>query len=397
MQGFGQDMNTRDKFLASMAFEPDAPVLKMEYGYWAGTIRRWYTEGFAVKEPIPDTLAQGDPVRAEVMGYKEGGYVDTDVHHLFDMDGWLKRVPINNFIYPPFETKIIEDHGNWRLYQDSWGILRRESSDLSTPTALLRGPVSSIQEWMELKEKHLQPDVQGRFPENWGELCEEYRERDYPLILGGGHGFYGSPRYLIGDQAILTTFYDDPELIHAINEHLCTLWIEIYDKVLSDTSVDLALIWEDMCYKNGPLISPKMFEEFQLPYYKRLCGFFKDHGIDVILVDTDGDARKLIPHLIEGGVTGMFPLEVAAGMDVVELRKDFPKFQLIGGIDKMKLAMDHEAIDAELERIAPCLSKGGFIPTVDHLVPPDVSWSNFSYYRQKLNDMIDTVNQSDKT
>jgi uroporphyrinogen-III decarboxylase len=385
-------MSQREIFLASMAFEPDAPVLKMEYGYWAGAIRRWYKEGLNVENPIPESLAHGDSVRAEVMGFKPGGFVDRDVHKLFEMDNWLRRVPVNNFIHPLLETEILEDQDEWRLYRDGWGILRKESSDLSTPTALLSGPVTSIRDWMEIKEKHLQSDISGRLPVNWEALCTEYKARDYPLILGGGHGFYGTPRYLIGDEAILTTFYDDPKLIHAINDHLCDMWIEIYDKILLDTTVDLALIWEDMCFKNGPLISPAMFKEFLLPYYKRLSGFFRDHGIEIILVDTDGDARKLITLFIEGGVTGMFPVEVAAGMDVSQLREAFPKFQFIGGVDKMKLAQNHEAIDAELDRIASTLTKGGFIPTVDHLVPPDVSWSNFSYYRRKLNDMIDDVN-----
>ena len=56
-----------------------------------------------------------------------------------------------------------------------------------------------------------------------------------------------------------------------------------------------------MCYKNGPLISPGMFEEFILPYYRKLTGFFYDHGIEIILVDTDGDCRSLIPLFIQGG------------------------------------------------------------------------------------------------
>ena len=34
------------------------------------------------------------------------------------------------------------------------------------------------------------------------------------------------------------------------------------------------------------------------------------------------------------------------------------------------------------------LPTGGYIPTVDHLVPPDVSWANFSYYRQQLSEYI---------
>ena len=388
------NLNAREKFLASMAFHRDAPILKMEYGYWAGTIRRWYAEGLHAETPIPESMGRGDSVRGEIMGFKPGGFVDRDIHDLFGMDDWLRRIPLNNFIYPHFEEETLEDHGGWRIYRDEWAVVRRESKGRDTPTALIRGPVESMQDWESIKEERLQPSMDGRLPQDWDRLCSEYADRDYALILGGGHGFYGTPRYLIGDERLLVTFYDNPNLIHAINDHLCGLWIALYDAVLNDTSADIALIWEDMCYKNGPLISPTMFEVFLLPYYKRLCGFFKDHGIEVILVDTDGDARKLIPSFIEAGVTGLFPLEVSAGMDLVELGKAFPRFQLIGGVDKKALSKDQSAVDVELARIEAALAKGGVIPSVDHLVPPDVSWANFRYYRNRLNELIDRVNMS---
>jgi len=155
----------------------------------------------------------------------------------------------------------------------------------------------------------------------------------------------------------------------------------------------MALIWEDMCYKNGPLISPKMFDRFMLPYYKRLTGLFQDHGIKIIFVDTDGDFWKLIPGFIEGGVTGIFPLEVNANMDVLEIRKAYPKLQLMGGVDKMVLFEDKSAIDAEIDKkILPVLQTGGFVPTIDHLVPTDTPWWAFEYYRHKLNQIIDDLN-----
>ncbi len=117
---------------------------------------------------------------------------------------------------------------------------------------------------------------------------------------------------------------------------------------------------------------------------------FRDHHVNIIFVDTDGDFWKMIPKFIEGGVTGVFPCEVNANMDVAAIREAYPKFQLIGGVDKMKLFMGKEAIDAELDRkIAPTIRKGGYIPTIDHLVPENTPWSFFSYYRERLNKIID--------
>ena len=89
----------------------------------------------------------------------------------------------------------------------------------------------------------------------------------------------------------------------------------------------------------------------------------------------------------------MFPMEVNAGMDVVKVRESFPNLQMIGGIDKMALHGDLNVMDKELEyKVQSIMGLGGFIPTIDHLVPMGVSWSAFSHYRNHLNRQIDAFN-----
>lgn len=69
-------------------------------------------------------------------------------------------------------------------------------------------------------------------------------------------------------------------------------------------------------------------------------------------------------------------------MDPVKIRKKYGKdLALMGGIDKRELAKDKKAIEKEVrEKIVPMLEEGGYIPTVDHTVPPDVPLGNFLYY-----------------
>lgn len=389
-------MNAREAFLTAMSFEPGAPVLKWEYGYWAGAVRRWSNEGLTIHEPIPSNLGDGDAVRAEAMGEKPGGYCDQRIHELFGMDEGFRRIPVNNFMCPAFPVKQLEDHGDWVLQINKWGIVERASKDNSSPASFLKSPVQSRSDWEILKER-FQPDLDKRLPANWLELVKSYKDRSYPLVLGGEQGFYGSPRYLIGDERLLTVLYDDPELVLAINEDLCNLWISIYDPILQQVDVDMALIWEDMCFKTGPFISPAMFRKFMLPFYKKLTNFFRDHGVKTIFVDTDGNCWKLIPLFIEGGVTGLYPFEVNAGMDVVKVRESFPRLQMIGGIDKMTLFGGEEEIDKELAyKVRSIVGQGGFIPTIDHLVPMDVSWPAFKHYRTNLNNLIDEFNTGNK-
>jgi len=388
-------MNTRERFLAIMNFEEPDRHLVWEFGYWGGTVRRWYQEGLPRVHGLSDEAYEGTGVFAESAGVPLNRFTALDVHDYFQMDPYVVRVPLNIGAYPPFESKIIEDHGDWYIWQEWDGCLRKELKNRSSLPTIVGGPVKDRESWERHKAERLQPKLKGRLPDNWPQLVAEYQKRDYPLGLGQAHGFFGTPRYLMGVEELLTKYYDDPEMMKDINNYLADFWIALFDGVLKDVQVDTVFIWEDMCYKGGPLISPEMFREFILPGYKKLTGFFRDHGVNLVQVDCDGDVWKLVPLWIEGGITVLYPFEVAAGMDVVEVRKAYPNLGMVGGIDKRALVQGKEAIDRELEyRVPFMLERGGFIPTIDHMVSRDVSLENFKYYRERLNRILKEHSQS---
>jgi uroporphyrinogen decarboxylase len=91
------------------------------------------------------------------------------------------------------------------------------------------------------------------------------------------------------------------------------------------------------------------------------------------------------------GITGTYPLEVNAGMDVVKIRQRFPRFQLMGGIDKIQLMKGKADIDRELDRLPEIIEQGGYIPHGDHCIPEGVSWDNFKYYRERLLRIIENT------
>ena len=137
------------------------------------------------------------------------------------------------------------------------------------------------------------------------------------------------------------------------------------------------------------MISLAMVREYMLPYIKRIGDFLKAHGVRHILLDTDGDCNSVIPLFIEAGVTGMYPFEVHCGMDIVKVRQQYPRLQIMGGISKSEIAKGRTRIDEILKPVEAVLKTGGYVPFADHFVPPDVSFENFSYYRSRLNEMID--------
>jgi uroporphyrinogen-III decarboxylase len=177
-------------------------------------------------------------------------------------------------------------------------------------------------------------------------------------------------------------FYDDPRLVHECLEFLTELIMGWTEKPLREAQFDLYYIHEDMSGSQGPLVSPEMFRQFLLPPYVRFVAFLKRCGVKNVIVDTDGNFAPLIPAFLEAGVDGFGPIERAAGMDPRKLRAEYGKaFSMIGGIDKRVLKLGKRAVEAEvMSIIPPLIEQGGFIPTIDHSIPPDVSLLEFEEY-----------------
>lgn len=378
-------MNTRERFHATMNFESLDRPLFWEFGYWAPALKRWYEEGLPGTAEFLNDLSDDDTVFAEVLAKDwMHPYHDSDVNRMLGFDESMMRLPLNNLFCPKFEVEVLEDHQDWYRILDPEGQIV-EISKLNGSRRHLETVVKTREDYERLKEERLQPGLKERLPENWSQIKEELKTRTFPLMIGGRQGFFNQPRRLLGFERLMVAYTQEPSLVKDIINDTADLLIAIYDPILSEIDGDLALISEDMCYRSGCFISPELFQEFMMPAYKKLTGFYRDHGISTILVDCDGDVMKLIPLLIEGGVTGLFPFEVTGNCDIVKVREQFPRFQILGGIDKKMVAMGKAEIDAELKYKIPRVFKGGgFVPFIDHTVPPEISWENFCYYRRRL-------------
>ena len=81
-------------------------------------------------------------------------------------------------------------------------------------------------------------------------------------------------------------------------------------------------------------------------------------------------------------------LERQSGVDVVRIRKNYPRLLMMGGYDKMVLSKDEAAMRAEFERVLPVMRSGGFVPSVDHQTPPGVSLENYRTYIRLLGEYV---------
>lgn len=388
------EMTVRERYRAIMSFTPQVRTLSWEFGYWSETVEQWYCQGLR-RGPCslpPDILAPGSLLHGGGFPFPHRlpgiNYRDSDVEQALALDGGLIGIPLNWRHAPIFAEVFLDEDQTTRTLVNKDGITIRERKTRDSIPHFIDWPVHDRASWERVKEERFGLNVAARFPARWERLTATYRDLDYPVgVLMDG--FFSMPRELMGLVRQLTMYYDDPQLMHDIGRRLSDVWLAVLEEVLSKVPLDFVYCWEDMSYKNGPLLSPRMFEEFVTPYYRRITGFLHAHGVDVIFVDTDGDCRALIPGFLGAGVTGLYPFEVQAGMDIVEVRKQYPRLLIQGGLDKNKVALGREAIDRELDAKLPAmLSGGGYIPFCDHLVPPNVSWPDFVYYRDRVRQYI---------
>ena len=363
-------MNSRQRFLNSLSGQPIDRFFRYEHGCWPSTRERWLLEGYP----------------AEAGCYHD----DAGFRAFFQMDT-LTRIKINSGYtdspyQPKFERHVIEESQEHMLYVDEDGITKRvlrRNEDTSMPQ-FVRFPVAGREDWKQIRARLNPDDALARIGDP-AALIQQCANPDVATLLPLC-GAFGHPRNLLGDEALSFILYDDPALLHEILNDWCELYVALIRALTALVRVDSVLIWEDMCYKNGPLISPAHFRAFMLPYYKRFITASRDCGVEGIIVDTDGNALSLIPLFLEAGVNALMPFEVQAGMDVVQIRREFgPSFCIIGGIDKRALAEGKQATEAEVERVVHHFLKSGrYIPTLDHTAPTDVSLASFQYYLQVL-------------
>ncbi len=251
-------------------------------------------------------------------------------------------------------------------------------------------PVGNMEDWEAYKERHLDPDDPSRFPDDWDEKVEAYRVRDYPLQLTH-RGVYGFARERMGDENLALAFYDSPGLVHDIMESYTDMAISIWEKQVAEVEFDLIECWEDMASKNGSLISPRMFREFMAPCYRRIADFAREHGIEVILVDSDGFIEELTGCMLDAGVTALYPFESLAGNDLNRVRDRYPAVGIIGGLRKESMYEGRDAIDREMRKARELIKRGRFIPGPDHFVLGAASFANYRYFMESLREVVMTT------
>ncbi len=359
-----------DGFHAIMKGQASDFVPNYELGAWGQTIVRWRNEG------MPE-----DKARTGDMNMFEG-----DDYHGLDRRAFAN---LDTGMIPDFGYEVLEETDRYVIQRHGNGVVSKslkEGTERGTRMSMdqyLSHPVTDRKTWADVKRRY-DPTAPVRYPFWWDEQVRLWKGRDYPVCLLGNasFGLYSQLRSWCGTEEISYLFYDDPALVEEMIETNADFLIALVQRALKDVRFDYFNFFEDCAGKGGPLYGPEIFKKFFEKPYKRIIAAMRKAGITSFWLDCDGDPEVLIPYWMDAGITALWPLEQASGMDPVRLRKKFGTgLVLLGGIDKMEIARGPKAIEKELRRkIPPLVEQGGYIPHLDHTFHPDVSYKDFLYY-----------------
>ena len=179
---------------------------------------------------------------------------------------------------------------------------------------------------------------------------------------------------------------DEPELIEAWLDARHQAELRRVAAIADPRQILVALTYDDLAYKTGLLLSPEWLREHWFPRLRQLNDAW--HARDIrCLFHSDGDLWPVMDDLVEAGIDGLNPVEVAAGMTVREVRERYPHLFLTGGVDVsqlLPLGTPEEVRAASRENIAATDGVGYFlgsttelhweIPTDNMLAMFEVAW-----------------------
>lgn len=357
-------MTDRERFNNQMHYKPIDRCFNMEFGYWDENFIEW---------PL----------------FKENGITNNwEADRFFNFDR-IETISGNVWMCPGYENKVVEIIGDKKIIMNSDGLLAEVPKDgHDTIPHFIKSSIITPQDWEKCKAQNFiiadplrKVDIE--------ELKKLHpSNRDYPLGVDCG-SMIGKIRDMLTFEGLAYACFDYPEMVEDMVETCCLLVEDFLDQILPHFDFDFATGWEDICFKNGPIVSVDFFKNIVTPRYERIHKKLKEHHIDIWYTDCDGDVRPILPYFMKGGINCLFPFEVNGCAHPAELLDQYgTDLRIMGGFNKIELGKGRSEIKAYMETLVPLVKRGGYIPFCDHRCPPNVKPEDYLYYLDLKEEMF---------
>jgi hypothetical protein len=354
-------------------------------------------------ERMRKTLRHEEPDRVPVSDFFWGSFVDrwrqelglakeTDIYRYYDLD-WMVTIPNMDPHVGQFE--ILEESPRHVLLRTGFeAVIRKQYAD--PMPAFLRFETDTLEKMESF-----------RFDDPWD--SRRYFGAGDNQIAGVGDGFVRdsapwveSVKSLHPDFPVYGSVCEAQEMLwRIIGSENVMLWIGLYPDELArfierigafalgitqgqiraaGGMLDGMVIWGDVAYTRDLFFSPDYWRRCFKPVVRAIVEECHAHALPVIYHGC-GNVRRIFGDFIDIGVDAYNPLEAKAGMDVVELRRQYGhRIGFCGNLDVVTWAHGtQDEIKTMVLRKLNAAKGGGYIPQSDHSVPGNVSGENYDY------------------
>ncbi len=339
-------MTSRERIDAALNFK-EADRVAIDDSLWQTTIVRWHQEG------LPDGVGPREYFDFEMAG------VGADIS---------MRLP----------TETIDETDEYIITRNAYGAIERNFKHQESTPEKISFLITSRELWEEYKP-HLEWSTDRI---DWAEarrIQREARQKGKWFEFGSAFG-YDLIQGIVGSERLLVAMATEPEWVEDMFMTHARLVVAAAEEMIgAGIEFDGGFVYDDMGYRNTSLFSPAMFMRYEYPAHKLVYDFFHSQGLKVIL-HSCGCVKDLIPGLVKAGLDCLEPLEVKAGMDLIDLKKRHGAWlAFMGGIDVRAMAHpDPRVIEEEISTKIPVAMKGGgYIYHSDHSVPDNVSFQQY--------------------
>ena len=187
---------------------------------------------------------------------------------------------------------------------------------------------------------------------------------------------------LIGQEHTMLWMGEEPERMGAVINRIGAYYLEMAkaEMAAGQGLLDGFVIWGDVAYKQSTFMSPTYWRQYYKPWVAQMAAAAHAQGLPVIYHGC-GNVKAIFADYIDAGIDAYNPLEVKAGMDCVDLRRQYGHRIGFCGNSDMQVweSGDREAIRREVLRKLNAAKGGGYIFQSDHSVSSAVAGETYDY------------------
>lgn len=322
------------------------------------------------RENLLETINGGKPDRF----VKQYEYLNQIAEAAFSMQG-IPFVPVEGF---PVDQWGI----TWRFPKGQIGGFPVHDEEHKV--------IKDITQWEKYVKKPTVPTSKESWEPAIAHAKSVDREEEFVTAMYAP-GVFEMTHHLMGMEDALMAYYEEPEAMEGLLDLITQYELEIAEMTIDRLRPDALFHHDDWGSQISSFMSPEMFEEFILPRYKKIYGFYKANGVELIVHHSDSYAANLVPHMIDMGI------DIWQGVmrtnNIPELIDTYGKdISFMGGLHSGELDFPDwtpEFIAKDVERACREYGKIYYIPCITHGGP----MSHFPGVYEEINKQIDRMSK----